>query len=93
MDKHTKAIECLSILKDTQDAMKKLYIEREEYTNMALKCVDINEIHKIKPKIQECDAKYNSHMSKYIDAMSYLSLYNDEFNDSKQWRRWMKIRR
>lgn len=89
MSKHTKAIECLSIIQNNHNEMKNLY---DTKTRLAFECVDAEALIRIKPQIVECDRMYFKYLEEYLNAMEYLNKYNDEFNDSRQWRKWMNFR-
>lgn len=100
MNKHTKAINCLIVRDSTLDIMKLIHIQRDKHTSMAFNLVmnkenNLNytrDLEFIKLQIQLCDDKFNIYMAEYLDAMSYLEEYNDEFNQSKKWKKWMYIR-
>jgi hypothetical protein len=103
MDKHSIALIALNERDTTRSTMREINVER--YFNQKIR-LDVLNLLKLNPEdekaqftlaninlsIVECERKYKEQMDKYFDSMKYLEVYNDEFNKSSKWKKWMAIR-
>lgn len=97
MDKHSTALIALKTRDDSYNMMKMISQEREVTfkKNVSMKLSKVPselKIQEIRNEIKLLDERFKKYMTDYLDAMSYLEKYNDEFNHSTEWREWMRVR-
>lgn len=98
--KHIKAIISLSVIKNSKSIMDSISKDRDALVSMAEQRLIWSNVDKesrddlvfLRSEIDVYDKKFSHEMSRYLEAMSYLEVYNDEFNQSSKWKRWMTFK-
>lgn len=95
LDKHSTALISLKNRDINFKIMKIISMEREALVTktLSMKSAEFRlQYITIRDEIKLLDECFSKCMNEYMDSMSYLEKYNDEFNSSPKWKRWMKSR-